>query len=222
MKRLRSLPLTVMLLAGALSLPAPFAAPASQAEIVDRIVATVGKRIVTLSDVQEEYRAECFLAGKALGDLDEARVREIVGRLADRVLLRQEMEERIFLPAEVVTAQTQWEALRNRFADEAAFRRELERYGLEEQALRRRVQFQAEAQQFIEQRFRPGVQVTPEEIERYYRQELLPELRKQRAQEPPLEQVREKIAEVLAERQMNQSLAAWMEDLRRQTPIRMR
>ena len=201
---------------------AAWPAGAAHAEIVDRIVASVGKQIVTLSDAQEEYRVQCFLEGKALGVPDNARIREIAGRLVDQALLRQEMQGGSFPHVAPETIQAQMEEIRRRFPDQAAYRKALESYGLEEDVLRRHLQLQADAQEFIEHRFRPGAQVTAEEIERYYRQELLPELRKQHAREPALEEVREQITALLVERHINEQWAAWMKDLRSQAEVHMR
>ena len=214
MRSLRPFALALALTAGP--------AAGGRADIVDRIVASVGRQLVTLSDVQEEYRTQCFLEGKEIGALDDVRVREIANRLVDQALLRQEMEGATFPRAAPQAVDAQLEPIRRRFSGPAAYRAALERYGLEEQSLRRRLQFQADVERFIDYRFRPRAQVTSEETERYYRQALLPELRKQRAREPGLEEVREKIAALLTERRINELLAAWIEALRGQADIHLR
>ena len=194
----------------------------ARGEIVDRIVATAGKEIVTLSDVQREQRIECFQQGRQVAVLDAARLRELATRLVDQALIRREMQNGAFPPAPPEKLDPQMEAMRGRFPDSAAYRAALEHCGLEEETLRRHVQFQMEMMNFIDFRVRPGLQVAPEEIESYYRQEFLPELRKQGSPAPSLEEVREKILAILSERQVNQRLAVWIAELRSHTVIRLR
>lgn len=194
----------------------------ARAEVVDRIVATAGKEIVTLSDVRREQRIECFQQGREVADLDAGRLRELAARLVDQILIRREMQNGAFPPSPPEKLDSQMEAMRGRFPGSAAYRAALERCGLEEETLRRHVQFQMDMMNFIDFRVRPGLQVTQEEMGTYYRQEFLPELRKQGAPAVPLEEVREKIAVILTERQVNQRLAVWIAELRSHTVIRLR
>lgn len=212
----RALPFAILLL----PLAAPAAAPA---EIVDRIVATVGQRMITLSDVQEAYRFECLLNRVPVQPLDGPRIREVAGRLIDQVLLEQEIESSRFPPIPPAEVDQSMAEIRKGYANGDNFRRALRNYGLEEARVRRRLELQARIFRFIEFRFRPGVQVDEAAIERYYRETLLPELRAQRVREiPGLEEVRERIEEVLVQQRINQQFAAWMKDLREHTAIQFR
>ncbi len=200
------------------------AAPAF-AEIVDRIVATVGKRVITLSDVQSVHRFESLVNQLPLRPLDDARIREVALRLIDQALIEQEMAAAAGRPASVpkTEIERQMAELRKNFAQNGDFRQALEKYGLDEQQVFGRLELQSTLARFIEARFRPGVQVDEAAIEGYYRETLLPELRAQAAREiPALDQVRDQIEEILAQQRINRDSAAWLKDLRGQTPVRFR
>ncbi len=198
-------------------------AAAATGDIVDRIVATVGQRMITLSDVKEAYRFECLLNRVPVQMLEGPRIREVAGRLIDQVLLEQEMESGRFPPAPPEDVEQRMAEIKKGFGDDQAFRRALEKYELDEARVRRRVELQARIIRFIEFRFRPGVQVDQAAIERYYRETLLPELRAKRVREiPGLEEVRERIEEVLLQERINEQFAAWMKGLRQNSAIQFR
>lgn len=197
--------------------------PVAATVIVDRIVATVGQRMITLSDVQEAYRFECLLNQKPLQPLDAARIREVAGRLVDQALLEQEMESTQFPRVPPAEVDRRMAEIKKGFANNGEFHRALEQYGLDEQRVRRRAELQTNVLRFLDFRFRPGVQVDEPAIERYYRETLLPELREKGTQKiPGLEEVRDRIEEVLVQERINQQLDAWIKDLRRQATIRFR
>lgn len=204
-----------------LALLAALAAP-GRAEIVDRIVAVVGNHPVTLSDVQEEHRIQCFLEGKEVSLLEPAAIKEIAGRLVNRTLMLQEMQGESFPGAPATAVDARLRETRDRYPGEAAYRAALERYGIEEEVLRRRFALESDVLRFIDYRFRSRAQVTSEDVERYYRESLLPELRKQHVREPALQEVRDKIAAVLVEQRVNELMAAWIQDLRGQATVRLR
>ncbi len=197
-------------------------APSVSAEVVDRVVASVGRQVVTLSDVVKEDRVACFLDGRALPPLDPAHVREVAGRLVDQLLIRREMEVGSIPLVSVENLEPRMQSIRAKYKDAGAYRAALARCELEEAVLSRSVGFQIELLDFIDLRVRPGLQVAAEEIEKYYNEEFAPEVRKRGESAPPLESVRERIVAILTEREVNQRLAVWIAELRAQRPIRIR
>ncbi len=71
---------------------------------------------------------------------------------------------------------------------------------------------------FIEQRFRQGIQITPQQIETYYHDTLLPQYAPGEAA-PPLDQVAPRIQEILLEQQVNVLFDAWLTNLRAQGDV---
>jgi len=198
-------------------------AVAAPAEIVDRIVATVGRRVITLSQVQEAWRVERLLNQQPPQPLDASLVREVADRLLNQALLAQEMEASRFPHVSGREIEARMAEIRQSYGGEAGFRQALEKHQVEEQALRRRVELEENLNRFIELRFRPIVQVDEPAIERYYRETLLPQLRQRgSSQTPQLDEVRERIEEVLVAQRINGELANWIKELRAQANIQWR
>ncbi len=198
-------------------------AVAAPAEIVDRIVATVGRRVITLSQVQEAWRVERLLNQQPPQPLDASLVREVADRLLNQALLAQEMEASRFPHVSGSEIEARMAEIRQSYGGEAGFRQALEKHQVEEQALRRRVELEENLNRFIELRFRPIVQVDEPAIERYYRETLLPQLRQRgSSQTPQLDEVRERIEEVLVAQRINGELANWIKELRAQANIQWR
>jgi hypothetical protein len=71
---------------------------------------------------------------------------------------------------------------------------------------------------FIELRFRSGIRVTPEEIEKYYRETLAP-LYSRRNDAPPLEKLSARIQEILLQQRVNALLSDWLKSLQDQGEV---
>jgi len=200
-----------LLLLALLALPA-------RAEIVDRLVAVAGNRVITWSDVLWEARYQAFLLGQEPPGPDALADKEtrdpILERLMDQRLLEQDRNALPLSPEETQT-QRRFDELRQRFSSAEAYREALARYRLSEAELLERLERETNLMAFVERRLRPQVRLDSAETERYYRETFAPELRQQGQTEiPPLAEAREQIEEVLAERQMNRRLEQWLRDLR--------
>jgi hypothetical protein len=67
---------------------------------------------------------------------------------------------------------------------------------------------------FIEQRFRMGIKITPQEIQTYYDQTLLPQYAAQHAPPPPLAALSSRIQEILLQQHVSNLLTDWLQSLR--------
>jgi hypothetical protein len=73
----------------------------------------------------------------------------------------------------------------------------------------------------IDFRFRPGVQVPPEDTREYYDQRIVPEWRKKSSDPAPsFEESRDQIEQILTEQRIDQALDRWLNQQRTQTEIR--
>src|SRR5512140_1348804 len=61
------------------------------AEIIDRIAVTVGKQVITVSQIETEVRVTAFLSGQKPLVTDALR-RDAAARLVDQMLIRREVE----------------------------------------------------------------------------------------------------------------------------------
>lgn len=197
---------------------------AAPAEIVDRIVAVIGKRIITLSEVEEASRFEALVNREPPPQLTPERVRAVTARLVDQVLLEQEMQSHLMRnwnPRQA--AEHDLAQLRREFGNNGDFHQLLAKYNLSEDKLLQRFEMQSSVDKFLEARFRPGVQVDDEAIERYYQEKLVPEMRSHGAtQIPPLDDVRELIEEILVQQRVSNESASWLQTLRSQARVQYR
>ncbi len=197
--------------------------PLRAGEIIDRIVATVNGHAILLSDWDEELRYEALVNRRTLASLTPADRKGTLGRLIDQELLREQMEGISFPRATPEQIDQQLAQIRKQVSEAAgdgAWRSLLARYGFTESEFRERVAAQLDTLRFLDLRLRPSVHIDATSIENYYREKLLPELRRTGAAEVPLSEVSPKIEELLAQERMDQLLADWLRDLRQQSSIR--
>jgi hypothetical protein len=206
---------TVVLMAMALS--------AQAGDVLDRIVATINNHIILQSEWQDAVRYEAFVAGRPLDQVQAADRKAALDHLIDQELLREQMRSSGFPHAATEDVEKSIQEIRKRYAGaetEAAWQAALQRYGLTENELRKRVALQVDLMGLVDARLRPNVIIDSKSIESYYNQELLPQLRQSGAEQVPLAEVTPKIKELLTQQKMNQMLVAWLQDLRSGSEIR--
>ena len=197
-----------------------------QAEIVDRILAVVGTRVITWSDVVAETNYQAFLGGREPPPTPDLTAREpnepILSKLIDQRLLEQERDALPLSFLEEGDTGRRREEIRQRFPEPEAYRQALARYRLTEVELTERLEREVNLMAFIERRLRPQVRLDPARVESYYTEILVPELRRQgQSAVSPLSEVREKIEQVLTEQEINRRLEEWLRDLRARRAIKL-
>lgn len=130
-------------------------AAAGFAAVVDRVAVIVGDHVITESEVREEVKVTQFLNGEPL-DLGPAQRRAAADRLVDQQLIRDELELSGYpIPSEEEAARQMAELRKDRFPSDQQFRAALEKYGITEEMLKRRLRWQRAAIEFTEVRFQP-------------------------------------------------------------------
>ncbi len=196
------------LLAGLLLL-----APGSAlADVVDRVVATAGQQVVTLSAVRRQLRIEALVADRE-PEFTPATMRKAAERLIDQAMVLREMELSAYAPPPMSEAQAVLEKfISNRKQTPEQFQAQVARVGFSEDDFKKEVLWRISVQRFVNFRFAPGVQVSDEEIERYYKEEFTKQakLADPNAQLPKLEDVSERITVLLTTSKTNQALEQWL------------
>lgn len=193
-----------------------------QAEIIDRIAVTVGTNVITESMIRMQIRLAAFQDNRS-PDFSPAEMRKAAESLVDQMLLFREMDDaRYPEPAMADILDQIQEFQKDRFRSEEEYRRELTRRGIQEEELKRFFQHQVRSLQFIEVRFRTGVQVSLEEVTAYYEQRFKPNLLKGNSPVPPLEDVSEEIEEILVAERVDAATDDWLKQTRALAPIRFR
>lgn len=131
--------------------------PAAQAVTFDRIAVTVGKDVITESEVNEEVRVTAFLNSAPLDSSAQAR-RAAADRLVDQYLIRQEMELAQYgEPSSKETEDMLRQFKSQHFSSESEYRAALARYGVTEDQVKAHLAWQLAAIRFTDQRFQPGI-----------------------------------------------------------------
>ena len=197
--------------------------PVHAGDVVDRIVAMVNGHAILQSDWEDALHYEAFIAGHSSEQLTSAERKSTLDRLIDQELLRQQIRPADFQHASDQDIGARIQEIRRQYPgaeSDSGWHAALTRYGLTEKNLKNRVALQLDLLRLVDARLRPTVQVDSKSIERYYNQELLPQLRQSGAQQIPLAQASPKIKELLTQRKIDQLLTAWLQTLRTGSEIR--
>jgi hypothetical protein len=138
---------------------------AAHAAIVDRVAVVVGNHAIKLSDIQRDLRTSSFLNRQPL-DESAAAMRRAAERLIDQELVRDELlRGQYSVPTQKDADVFLQQLKRDRFHGlDAEFQGELARHHLTLDQLRQQLLWQLSVLRFIDERFRPGVLVTDEDI----------------------------------------------------------
>jgi len=199
--------------------PAKPASPAAagQATLQDRVLAVVDEDPVLASDVERAVRLG--LEQPRPGETDERFRRRVLDALIDQRLQFHEIDRFNFEQVPVDDIQKRVADIRSRFPDEAAFQKALKEVGLDPRTLRQLVARQLLVLTYVDERLGARVFVGPDELNRYYREVLTPEMQKRGQPPPPLEDVREDIRETLKQQKMTQEMAKWTQELRNKADV---
>ncbi len=212
----RLLPILLpLLLAPASLVSGQSAAPALTP--VDRVVALVDEEPILASDLERVIALG--LVARRPGESDLAVERRALDQLIELALRQAELGRFGYQLVPVDEVDRQLEAIRARFATSEAFAAELERLGLDEQGVRQLLARQLATLAFVEERLGPRVFVGLDDIRRHYEEALVPELAARGLEAPPIEEVRESIRALLREQRLDEEIARWTAELRRQADI---
>jgi hypothetical protein len=198
-------------------------APVRAGEVLDAIVVTVNHKPILLSDWDEAICYELFMQRKALTGVAEADRATALQRLIDRQLLKAQMVNADSLQPSEEDLQTDLAKLRAQVPegkDDGSWQKVLAGYGLSDELLKVHLRLELQVMNFVEVRLRPNVHVQPEEIEAYYKDQLLPDLEKTGSKMISFAEVEPRIRELLTQQHMDELLDAWLHNLRQQADIR--
>jgi hypothetical protein len=206
-------------LAAALSLA--LAAPLSAGTVVDRIVTSVNGHAVLQSDWEQEIAFEALLNGRDPDAFTAPERAAALDRLVDQELLREQVRPGQAAPAAEVAARVaEVRKMQPGASSDTVWQAALQRYGLTESELEKRLSEDIQLMKLVEDRLRPSIQIDQKAVESYYKDELLPELAKAGSSAQPLTQVYGQIKTLLAEKKMSELLSSWLATLRSGSQIR--
>ncbi|MGD0790167.1 MAG: SurA N-terminal domain-containing protein [Terriglobales bacterium] len=199
----------------ALALSMALAISSVGGQIVDRVVANVNGHVVLQSDWEQEIAFEAFSNARDPDSFTAAERNAALDRLIDRELLREQVRPSQPAPAEQVAARVvEVRKLHPDCATDAGWHAKLQRYGLTQSALEKRLGDQIQLMKLVEDRLRPSIQIDQRAVETYYNDQLLPDMKRAGNRATPLTEVFGRIKDLLAERKMNELLSGWLASLR--------
>jgi hypothetical protein len=184
-------------------------------QIVDRVVTSVNGHVVLQSDWEQEVAFEAFSSARDPDSFTLTERNAALDRLIDQELLREQLRPSQPVPAEQVAARVA--EVRKLYADcatDEAWHAKLQRYGLTQSSLEKRLGDQIQLMNLVEDRLRPSIQIDQQAVETYYNDQLLPDLKRAGSRATPLPEVYGQIKDLLAERKMNELLSGWLASLR--------
>jgi hypothetical protein len=173
-------------------------------ETVDRIVARVENDIILLSDVRALSRYQQFLDGKSETD------GQILDRLIDQWIVRTEADVSRFPQPSQTDIDRSLERLRKSFASTGEYEARKKQSSLSEAQIREMLTAQLYLSNYLDSRFRPGVQIDPKTIEDFYQKSVVPRAKARGQEPPPLDAARDLIQEALVQRGINDQADQWL------------
>jgi hypothetical protein len=196
--------------------------PALAGEVIDGVVATVNRQPLLRSDWDEAVRFEAFMRQKPLTEVTPEDRGAALRRLIDRQLIQAQMGDAGYMqPSEEVLAQdlARLRAQVSGGASDENWRKVLTSYGLTEEIAKQHLRTEFQVMNFVEVRLRPNIHIQDEEVEAYYKNQLLPDLQKAGGKAIALDEVQPRIRELLTQQRMDELLDAWLHNLRQQSEI---
>jgi hypothetical protein len=196
--------------------------PAVAGEVIDGVVASVNHHPVLRSDWEEAVAFEAFMQQKPVSQVTEADRVIALQHLIDRLLLKTQMGDAGYMQPSDEALQQDIAKLRSQVPegkDDAGWQRLLASYGLSEQSVKAHLRNEVQVMNFVDVRLRPDVHIQDDEVERYYKNQLLPDLQANGGKAVPLEQVQPRIRELLTQQHLDEMLDAWLHNLRQQAEI---
>ena len=191
-------------------------------ELLDRMVATVNTHVILQSDWDDEIRFEAFMSGRKPEDVTAQQKKDALDRLIDQELLREQMRMTDLKPASADAIKKQIDDLKSEQLREHAgqtWAATLSQYSLTDKIVEEHVAAELEQFQLVDLRFRPSIQISDADVEKYYREQIVPKLP---ASDPiSLNDAAPKIREILIQQKINQLLNSWLETLRSQAQIQV-
>ena len=191
-----------------------------QAEIIDRIAVSVANQAITTSDIDREIRVTAFL-NRGQPDFSPAGRRATADRLVEQRLILREMENgRYPEPAASEIDPVLDKFKRDNFAGDEDYLRALADAGITDGQVRDELLWQRRLLEFIDMRFRPGVQVSEQEIEDYFHQKVEPAAEAAHPGQPvTLDQYRDQIEEKLIGDQVDKQMSTWLANARQRSDV---
>lgn len=180
---------------------------------IDGIAARIEDDIIMDSEVNELAAFQQLVDGRSKSR------EELIRELADQWIVRQEATAVSYSEPSKDDIDRAYQQLVKQFPSSEEFHRRCAELGLSDAAVRRMLDEQLYLSRFLDHRFRPAAQVSPGEIEAYYQNEFVPQLKARNESVPSLDDVEDTIREVLIQRAISDRADKWLDETRERLKI---
>jgi hypothetical protein len=178
-------------------------------DVLDRIAVTVGKQVITESDLIRDLRVDAFIDRKPM-DFGPMARRAAAVRLVDQFLMLREASESHLDLAAPDDAERLLAEEKSKFSSEMEYLQSLAEYRITEMEVSDHLLNGYKLLRFTDLRFGPGIQVSDEDIEKYY-ETLAGNWRKAgRVSIPTLEESRDQVEKLLTGDRTMKALDEWL------------
>jgi hypothetical protein len=184
---------------------------------VERVMAMVNGVPILASDVA--LATAGALVPRDAGESDEGYRRAVVEALVELELRWQDLRAAAIASRVPVDLDAAWSATLRRVGGEEELRKRLESIGLPEVALKELVRRAAVVEAYVSSRFGPFARPTEQEVEKAWREELVPKLRAAGKPVPALADVRGQVEALLRERKLTAEVEGWTAELAKRAQI---
>jgi hypothetical protein len=181
--------------------------------VVDRIVARIEDDIILQSQVRELGEFQQLVDGQS--ESDDKLLKELI----EQWVVATEANASHFPQPAQFEVDREMARLVSQFPNVDKYQARLGDLGLSDNQVRQILIRQIYDERYVDYKFRPSVQVEAADVEKYYKQEFLPELAKKNQPAPALSSVEEDIRELLVQRGISSLTSKWLDDTKSRLKI---
>lgn len=193
----------------------------SSAETIDRIAVSIEQKVITESEIDLQIRVTAFLNGEQ-ADFSRENKRRTADRLVEQTIIRREIETSKYGVEAGSAGKAYDEFKKARYANAEEYQKALSAYKITDADVRKAFEWQSTLLQFIEVRFRPGIQIPESDIREFYDQEYAAQAKAQAMEVAVFDEVRPMIENILINRRVDNVVDRWLSQARTQLRIRYR
>jgi peptidyl-prolyl cis-trans isomerase SurA len=192
---------------------------------LDRVIAVVNNQVILASDLDLEMRFDRLLP---INNREESSPTKTLQRLITRALIQQQILQEDphglevdsnEVDAEISEARQNLPSCKSRDCNTpAGWSAYLRTMGLTPESVRVYWSNRMALLRFIEQRFRTGIRITPEEIDKYYKETLLPQYANA-DDAPGVQKISPRIQEILLQQRVTVLFNDWLKSLKEQGQV---
>ncbi len=186
---------------------------AATGETIDGIAARIDTDVITDSEVRELADFQMLVDGSSKSR------DELIQELSDQWIVRGEAEAARFPRPSDKDVDNAYNQLVKQFASQEEFDKRCAQAGLTVDAVRRQLSEQLYLSRFLDFRFRPAAEISDADVQKYYDDEFVPQLKAKGEAVPPLDKVQQTIREVLIQRDITNRADQWLADTRSRLQI---